>query len=87
MNKTIFKQMGGTYINMNRCWLSLINTMGLIVCHVCGHVYCEVKPYTTLLAEIRTINPMGIILTGGPNSVYLENAFIITLDFITADCP
>ena len=35
----------------------------------CG-VYCEVKPYTTPLDQIRAINPIGIIFTGGPNSVY-----------------
>ena len=33
-------------------------------------VYCEVKPYTTPLADIRAMNPIGIIFTGGPNSVY-----------------
>ena len=35
----------------------------------CG-VYCEVKPYTTPLDAIRAMNPIGIIFTGGPNSVY-----------------
>ena len=35
----------------------------------CG-VYCEVKPYTTPLADIRAMEPIGIIFTGGPNSVY-----------------
>ena len=35
----------------------------------CG-VYCEVKPYTTSLDAIRAMNPIGIIFTGGPNSVY-----------------
>ena len=35
----------------------------------CG-VYCEVKPYTTPLAELKAMNPIGIIFTGGPNSVY-----------------
>ncbi len=35
----------------------------------CG-VYCEVKPYTTPVDEIRAMNPIGMIFTGGPNSVY-----------------
>ncbi len=35
----------------------------------CG-VYCEVKPYTTSIEAIRAMNPIGIIFTGGPNSVY-----------------
>ena len=39
----------------------------------CG-VYCEVKPYTTPLAELKAMNPIGIIFTGGPNSVYLESS-------------
>ena len=39
----------------------------------CG-VYCEVKPYTTPLADLRAMKPIGIIFTGGPNSVYLEDS-------------
>lgn len=35
----------------------------------CG-VYCEVKPYTTPLEQLKARNPIGIIFTGGPNSVY-----------------
>ena len=35
----------------------------------CG-VYCEVKPYTTPLEELKAMEPIGIIFTGGPNSVY-----------------
>ena len=38
------------------------------------NVYCEVKPYTTPLAELKAMNPIGIIFTGGPNSVYLEES-------------
>ena len=39
----------------------------------CG-VYCEIRPYTTPLASLRALNPIGIIFTGGPNSVYLEDS-------------
>ncbi len=39
----------------------------------CG-VYCEVKPYTTPLEELKAMAPIGFIFTGGPNSVYLEDA-------------
>ena len=35
----------------------------------CG-VYCEVKSYKTSIEEIKAMNPVGIIFTGGPNSVY-----------------
>ena len=37
----------------------------------CG-VYCEVKPYTTPLEQLKTMEPIGFIFTGGPNSVYDE---------------
>ncbi len=37
-------------------------------------VYCEVKPYTITIDEIKALNPVGIIFTGGPNSVYDEKA-------------
>jgi len=33
-------------------------------------VYCEVLPYTAPLREIQAKNPIGIIFTGGPSSVY-----------------
>ena len=38
------------------------------------HVYCEVRPFDLPLAEIRRYDPIGIIFTGGPNSVYEEGA-------------
>ena len=38
------------------------------------NVYCEVKPYTLGLEEIKGLNPKGIIFTGGPNSVYKEDS-------------
>ena len=33
-------------------------------------VYCEVKPCSISPAEIEKIAPIGIILSGGPQSVY-----------------
>ena len=39
----------------------------------CG-VYCEIYSYKTPLDEIRSMNPKGIILTGGPDSVYEDGA-------------
>ncbi len=38
------------------------------------NVYCEVLPFTTPIEKIKEKNPVGIIFTGGPNSVYEENA-------------
>jgi len=39
-------------------------------------VYCEIHPYTlgADLAKIRAMAPLGIILSGGPNSVYDDGA-------------
>ncbi|CAL94198.1 glutamine-hydrolyzing GMP synthase [Azoarcus olearius] len=34
------------------------------------HVYCELHPYDVSEAFIRDFKPQGIILSGGPNSVY-----------------
>ena len=39
-----------------------------------AHVYCEIHPPTRDLAWIREFAPVGIILSGGPNSVYDEGA-------------
>ncbi|MFC2291839.1 MAG: glutamine-hydrolyzing GMP synthase [Kingella oralis] len=35
-----------------------------------AHVYCELHPYDMPLGDIKAFNPKGIILSGGPNSVY-----------------
>jgi len=39
-------------------------------------VYCEIHPYTLANdpAKIRALGPVGIVLSGGPNSVYDEGA-------------
>ncbi len=38
------------------------------------HVYCEVRPCTMSMDEIRVFDPLGIIFTGGPGSVYEDGA-------------
>ena len=38
------------------------------------NVYCEVHPYNMPLEKIKAYNPIGIIFTGGPNSVYEETS-------------
>lgn len=38
------------------------------------NVYCEIHPYTISVEEIKQMNPKGIIFTGGPGSVYEEDA-------------
>ena len=52
----------------------------------CG-VYCEVKPYTTPLAHLKAMDPIGIIFTGGPNSVYLESAPHVDPEIFTWGVP
>lgn len=37
-------------------------------------VFCEVLPYKTPLTEILAKKPIGIIFTGGPNSVYQQDS-------------
>ncbi len=37
-------------------------------------VYCDLKPCDMSIDEIKAYDPIGIIFTGGPNSVYAENA-------------
>ena len=38
------------------------------------NVYCEVHPYNISMDKIKEMNPKGIIFTGGPSSVYGEEA-------------
>ena len=39
----------------------------------CG-VYCEIKPYTMSMDDIRAFDPAAIIFTGGPATVFEPNA-------------
>ncbi len=52
----------------------------------CG-VYCEVKSYKTPLEQIKAMNPVGIIFTGGPNSVYLESSPTIGKEIFDLGIP
>jgi GMP synthase (glutamine-hydrolysing) len=38
------------------------------------HVYCELLPHDVSAERLRALNPKGFILSGGPASVYGENA-------------
>lgn len=38
------------------------------------NIYCEVISYKTPISEIKARSPKGIIFTGGPNSVYLDDS-------------
>lgn len=39
-----------------------------------GGVYAEIHPFNISIEKIREINPTGIILSGGPSSVYTDGA-------------
>ncbi|HBT50061.1 MAG: GMP synthase [Caldanaerobacter subterraneus] len=39
-----------------------------------ANVYCEIVPYDISPEEIKKIDPKGIVLSGGPASVYVKNA-------------
>lgn len=51
------------------------------------NVYCEVCSYRLTIDEIQAKNPIGIIFTGGPNSVYEENSPQIDPKVFTLGIP
>ncbi len=51
------------------------------------HVYCEILPWTTPLETIRAGGYRGIIFTGGPNSVYLEESPHYAADILGLGVP
>ncbi len=50
-------------------------------------VYCEVKSYKTPISEIRSMQPAGIIFTGGPKSVYLADSPRMDKEIFTLGVP
>jgi len=50
-------------------------------------VYCEIHPFNIALEKIRRLQPEGIILSGGPASVYQENAPKVSEDFFKMPVP
>ena len=51
------------------------------------NIYCEVISYKTPIEEIRARDPKGIIFTGGPNSVYLEDSPRMTKEIFELGVP
>ncbi len=51
------------------------------------HVYSEIIRYNLTLGEIQSINPFGIIFSGGPASVYQENAPIPDKSIVFSGVP
>ena len=52
-----------------------------------NNVYCEVHPYTLSLEKIKSMNPKGIIFTGGPNSVYAEDSAVCSKEIFEMGIP
>jgi GMP synthase (glutamine-hydrolysing) len=52
-----------------------------------AHVYCELHPFDMDLAAIRTFAPKGIILSGGPKSVYEAGAPAVAEELFELGVP
>lgn len=51
------------------------------------NVYCEIIPYSKGIEAIKAKNPVGIIFTGGPNSVYEDGAPTIDKEIFELGVP
>ncbi len=51
------------------------------------NVYCEVHPYSMSLEKIKEFNPKGIIFTGGPNSVFGDDAPLVDSELFKMGYP
>ena len=51
------------------------------------NVYAEVHPYTLPVEKIKEMNPKGIIFTGGPNSVYGDEAILCDPEIFQLGIP
>jgi len=50
-------------------------------------VYCRIEPPTIDIGEIRNLNPEGIILSGGPSSIYEKNSPKIDKEIFNLGIP
>lgn len=50
-------------------------------------IYCEIQPYTLPLSDLKELSPKGIILSGGPASVYEDNAPLVDAALFTLGIP
>lgn len=51
------------------------------------NVYCEIHPYNTVPDQFKKNPPNGIILSGGPKSVYDTTAPVLNLDYLEFEKP
>jgi GMP synthase (glutamine-hydrolysing) len=52
-----------------------------------AHVYSEIVPRDVTAAEVRERNPVGVILSGGPPSVYAEDAYDLDPEILELGIP
>jgi GMP synthase (glutamine-hydrolysing) len=52
-----------------------------------AHVYCELHPFDMDIAAIRAFAPKGIILSGGPKSVYEDDAPVVAEEMFELGVP
>ncbi|MCL2574840.1 MAG: glutamine-hydrolyzing GMP synthase [Defluviitaleaceae bacterium] len=50
-------------------------------------VYSEIRPGSFTAEKIKELAPIGIILTGGPKSVYLEDSYLCDPEIFTLGIP
>ncbi|HXV48184.1 MAG TPA: GMP synthase (glutamine-hydrolyzing), partial [Candidatus Binatia bacterium] len=50
-------------------------------------VYCEIHPFHLAPDKIKALNPAGIILSGGPASVYQDNAPKVSAELFNLPVP
>jgi len=51
------------------------------------NVYCEIHPFNYTMDQIREFNPRGIVLSGGPSSVYDQNAPLCNRELFDLNVP
>jgi GMP synthase (glutamine-hydrolysing) len=52
-----------------------------------AHVYCEIHPYNLPLERIRALQPRGLVLSGGPASLYETGAPDLDDAVLKLGCP
>lgn len=50
-------------------------------------VYCEIHPYNISIERIRQLQPEGLILSGGPASVYADSAPMLDAEVVNLPIP